>query len=100
MAKAKPKWDRHSILAEFRRRGVKFSDFAVENGRNPNTFRGIWTRWNRQNEQLIADFLGDPVEMVWPDRYPIQPNRIFHTPKSDALESQKSGATSDMRVAA
>ncbi|MDH0907430.1 helix-turn-helix domain-containing protein [Rhizobium pusense] len=100
MAKATPKWDRHSILAEFRRRGVKFCDFAIENGRNPNTFRGIWTRWNRPNEQLIADFLGDPVEVVWPERYPIQPNRIFHTPNRTALESQKSNVAADTRVAA
>ena len=100
MAKATPKWDRHSILAEFRRRGVKFCDFAIENGRNPNTFRGIWTRWNRPNEQLIADFLGDPVEVVWPERYPIQSNRIFHTPNRTALESQKSNAAADTRVAA
>ncbi len=100
MAKAKPKWDRHSILAEFRRRGVKFSDFAIENGRNPNTFRGIWTRYNRANEQLIADFLGDAVEEVWPDRYPIQSNRIFNTPKHAPLESQKSHVASDTRAAA
>ncbi|MCJ7996097.1 helix-turn-helix domain-containing protein [Rhizobium cremeum] len=100
MAKAKPKWDRHSILAEFRRRGVRFNDFAVENGRNPSSFRGIWTRWNRTNEKLIADFLGDPVEVVWPDRYPIQPNRIFNTAKRAPLESQKSNASTDMQVAA
>lgn len=100
MAKAKPKWDRHSILAEFRRRGVKFSEFAIEHGRNPSSFRGIWTRWNRINEKLIADFLGDAVEVVWPDRYPIQPNRIFNSAKPAPLESQKSNASTDMQVAA
>ncbi len=101
-AKAEPKWDRHSILAEFRRRGVNFSDFAVEHGRNPNTFRTIWIRWNRINEKLIADFLGASVEEVWAwdGRYPICTNRIHRTPKREALESQKSCAASDMPVAA
>lgn len=97
---SKPKWDRHSILAEFRRRGMKLADFATERGRNPNTFRGIWNRWNRIDEKLIADFLGDPVEVVWPDRYPVGPNRMFNTKKADPLESQKSKTSADMRTAA
>lgn len=99
MAKAQPKWDRHSILAEFRRRGVKLTEFAIENGRNPNTFRSVWTRWNRPNEKLIADFLGDPVEVVWPDRYPITANRIFDTKNRQPKASQKARSAND-RVAA
>jgi len=99
MGKTQPKWDRHSILAEFRRRGVKFSEFAIEHGRNPNTFRSIWTRWNRPNEQLIADFLGDPVEVVFPDRYPVSATRIFDSREKSSKASQKSVTSSD-RVAA
>lgn len=99
MGKANPKWDRHSILAEFRRRGVKFSQFAIDNDRNPNTFRSIWTRWNRPNEQLIADFLGDPVEVVWPDRYPITANRIFDNREPRKKASQKTDIVDD-RIAA
>lgn len=99
MAKAQPKWDRHSILAEFRRRGVKLTEFAIENGRNPNTFRTVWTRWNRPNEKLIADFLGDPVEAVWPDRYPITANRIFDSRERPSKASQKTPGSSDMVAA-
>lgn len=97
---SKPKWDRHSILAEFRRRGISLTTFAKDNGRRPNHFRNIWTRWNRVDEKLIADFLGDPVDVVWPERYPISPNRIFISKKPAALESQKSNASSDTRAAA
>lgn len=99
MGKAQPKWDRHSILAEFRRRGVKFSEYAIENDRNPNTFRGIWTRWNRPNEQLIADFLGDPVELVFPDRYPVSATRIFNSREKPLKASQKTTHSPD-KVAA
>jgi len=99
MGKAQSKWDRHSILAEFRRRGVRFSEFAVENGRNPNTFRSVWTRWNRPNEQLIADFLGDPVEVVFPERYPVGASRIFDSRDKSSKASQKSTRSSD-RIAA
>ncbi|MBA5776135.1 helix-turn-helix domain-containing protein [Stappia sp. F7233] len=99
MENRKPKWDRHSILAEFRRRGVRMSDFAAEHGRNPKSFGTIWTKYNRINEKLIADFLGDPVEVVFPDRYPIRATRIFDSRRDDKKSSEKAAATRD-RVAA
>lgn len=77
MEPAVPKWDRHSILAEFRRQGVRLADYAEQNGRNAKSFSAVWTRWNRVDEQLIADFLGEAVEAVWPDRYPVTSTRIF-----------------------
>lgn len=80
MVNTTPKWDRHSILAEFRRRGVRLQDFAEQHGRNFKGFSAVWTRYNRINEKLIADFLGDPVEVVWPDRYPAKKTRIFDGP--------------------
>lgn len=92
MDKAVPKWDRHSILAEFRRRGVRLADFAEQNGRNAKSFSAVWTRWNRVDEQLIAAFIGEPVEVVWPDRYPVASTRIFNTSGEQARASLKSTA--------
>lgn len=53
-------YDRHKTLKEL----------AIENDRNPNSFRHVWKRPNQINEKIIADFLGKPVEELWPDRYP------------------------------
>jgi len=99
MDKPNPRWDRHSILAEFRRRGVRLADFAETHGRNAKSFSAVWTRWNRVDEQLIADFLGAPVEVVWPDRYPIASTRIFHTSEERPKASLISAATTDRSAA-
>lgn len=99
MDKGKPKWDRHSILAEFRRKGVSLRAFAMANGRHPSTFGKIWTSYNRINEQLIAEFLGEPVEVVFPDRYPVTRNRLFHSAAVPVVASRKSAETHDRSAA-
>ncbi len=99
MTEAAPKWDRHSILAEFRRRGMKLNDFAKLHGRKPGSLSKIWTSYNRTDEKLIADFLGCPVEEVFPDRYPITRNRLFRSSESRVQESQKSPQLADRSAA-
>lgn len=74
---AKPKWDRHSILGELRRRGMTMSKLAELRGVSPGSFRTIWTRPNLKSEQAIADFLGVPAEELFPDRYPKTNARIL-----------------------
>lgn len=99
MDSAKPQWDRHSILAELRRRGKQLAQLALDNDRNPNSFRHIWTRPNSINERIVSDFLGVPVEELFPDRYPKRSSRIFDNTVTTQKASQKSSATSN-RVAA
>lgn len=72
-----PKWDRHSILGELRRRGMTLAKLAELRGISPGGFRTIWTRPNQKSEQAIADFLGIPVEELFPDRYPKTNARIL-----------------------
>lgn len=69
MAKA-PKWDRHAILGELRRRGMTLTRLAELNNVSPGGFRTIWTRPNSKSEAIIADFLKVRVEELFPDRYP------------------------------
>lgn len=78
MAKSKKAGpDRHDILAELRRREMTLTALAKLHGRNPASFRHIWTRPNAINEAIVAEFLGRPVEEIFPDRYPKKTTRIL-----------------------
>lgn len=70
MAKPKKAWDRHEILAAVRRKGMTLTALAKISGVSPGGFRTIWTRPNQRAEQAIADFLEEPVEVLFPERYP------------------------------
>lgn len=76
MAKVK-RWDRHGILGELRRRGMTLTKLAEINNRSPGGFRTIWTRPNRENEAIIANFLDIKVEELFPDRYPKRTSTIL-----------------------
>jgi Ner family transcriptional regulator len=74
---AKQRWDRHNILGELRRRNMTLTELAKRNDKSPGGFRTIWTRPNRENEAIIATFLGVPVEELFPDRYPKRTTTIL-----------------------
>lgn len=97
---SKTKWDRHSIKAELHRRGMTLTRLAEINGLNPNRFRTVWSATHRKAEAAIADFLGEPVEALFPDRYPIRSSRILSSKYEADGASQKSTADADMDAAA
>ena len=37
---------------------------------SPNSVRHVWKRQNQKAEAAIADFLREPVQELFPDRYP------------------------------
>lgn len=77
MDKPTAEWDRHSILAALRRRNMTLTQLAEDNSRNAAAFRLIWSRPNATNERIIADFLGLPVEALFPERYPKRRARVL-----------------------
>lgn len=85
---AKPKWDRHSILGELRRRGMTLAKLAEIRGIAASGFRNIWSRQNEKSERAIAEFLDIPVEELFPDRYPKTNARVlarqYQTPSKAA----------------
>lgn len=97
---AKPAWTAQRIVFAIHERRMTLGQLALRNGRNPSSFRNVWTRPNSINEQIIADFLDVKPEELWPDRYPKSTTRIFDIAKYGPLESQKSNARPDARVAA
>jgi len=86
---AKQKWDQHSILAELRRRGMTLAKLAEINGQNPSSFRHVWNRTTRKAEAAIAAFLDEPVEALFPDRYPIRTSTILDS-RYDAPKASRS----------
>ncbi|MBD8554880.1 helix-turn-helix domain-containing protein [Rhizobium sp. CFBP 8762] len=88
---AKPKrWDRHDILGALRRRHMTLTKLAQMNGRSPGGFRTIWTRPNRENEAIIATFLGEKVEELFPDRYPKKTSTVLsHEYNSESMSTQE-----------
>ena len=99
MSKPK-KWTKPEIKKQIEERGMTLTGLAELNGLNPNTFRAVWSRTVRPAQEAIAKFLDVPVEELFPDRYPIRKTRILDTAKYPPLESQKSNAAADTRVAA
>lgn len=86
----KRQWDRHEILAALRRKGMTLTRLAEMNGRAPGGFRTIWTRPNANTEQIIADFLGEAVEVLWPDRYPKRTTSVLsHEYLSESTAGRK-----------
>ncbi|MEP0235569.1 helix-turn-helix transcriptional regulator [Roseibium sp.] len=72
-------WDKHAIKAELHRQGMTLTALAEREGINPKSFRGVWARTHRKAEAALARFLGEPVEVLFPDRYPIRTSRILST---------------------
>ncbi|ADZ70084.1 helix-turn-helix domain-containing protein [Polymorphum gilvum] len=95
----KPQWDRHTILAELRRRGMTLSGLAEIYGLSRGGTGNIWTRANEPTERAIADFLGEPVEALFPDRYPKRRNKILSSKYEGRKASQKDTAAPDRRAA-
>ncbi len=73
-------WDRHAILAHLRRNGMTLAGIAERYGLALSGVKNIWTRPNEPAERAIADFIGEPVEKVFAERYPKMRNRIYAPP--------------------
>ena len=93
-------WDWYSIKAELHRRGMTLTKLAELNGLDPSACRCAGSRTHRKAEAAIADFLGVPVEKLFPDRYPVRTARILSSKYDAPAASPKSAASSDRREAA
>ncbi|PZR89677.1 MAG: transcriptional regulator [Stutzerimonas stutzeri] len=93
-------WTSNRILSEIRDRGMTLEKLALRNDRNPNSFRHIWKRPNSINERIVADFIGVPVEELWPERYPKSTARVFDSKKWGEIEGQKQTSPVNTGIAA
>ncbi|MCR5855953.1 helix-turn-helix domain-containing protein [Mesorhizobium sp. J428] len=65
-------WNRHTILAELRSRGMTLAKLAEIYEISPHSVCHVWKRPNAKAEAAIADFLGVPAEELFEfdGRYP------------------------------
>lgn len=61
-----PVWDRHTILAEIRRRGMTLSGIAEDAGLEGSAARHGIARRNRRGAMAIAAALGIPFDTLFP----------------------------------
>lgn len=97
---AKKKWNRHLILAEIRAKGMTLAKLAEIYGISPHSVRHVWSRANAKAEAAIADFLAEPVEELFDDRYPKRTSRILSSKYDGVGASPKAHGKTDMRSAA
>lgn len=89
---SKSKWNQHRIKAAIHEKGMTLTRLAELNDLNPNQFRAVWSRTHRKAEAAIAQFLGEPVAELFPDRYPIRTSRILSSKYDAVVTSGKSRA--------
>ncbi len=92
--------DWEDIKAALHRRRMTFTRLATMYGLDPSACRVAKSRTHRKAEAAIADFLGVPVEKLFPDRYPIRTARILSSKYDTPAASPKSPAAPDRRAAA
>lgn len=100
MKKQEPVMDWPAVLAEIHRRGMTLTELAKRNGMNPPVFRQVKSRTNHKAQQIVADFIDQKPENIWPSRYPKGKPRILDTAKYPPVASQKDGCNADVRSAA
>lgn len=76
----KQHWNRHTILAALRERHMTLRGLKERYGLSTSSVANIWSRPHEAAERAMADFLGQPVELLFPDRYPKTRNRILKQP--------------------
>ena len=89
----KQHWNRHTILAALRERHMALRGLKEKYGLSVSSVANIWSRPHEPAERAIADFLNQPVETLFPDRYPKTRNRILRRSYPANSEQNKSSKT-------
>ncbi|MEQ5220674.1 helix-turn-helix domain-containing protein [Providencia alcalifaciens] len=62
-------WHRAEIIAAIRKTGGTLASLSRENGFHERTLYNVLDRSWPKGEKIIADFIGVPVYIIWPERY-------------------------------
>jgi len=95
------KWDRHAIIAEVHRRGETLANLSRHAGIYPTGMSCMLSgrRWPKA-EKALAQFLGVPVEELFPDRYRASASISQHNRKSQVRKVKNQQRTLPRRQAA
>ena len=100
MNNPQPAMDWPAIKAEVHRRGMTLTALAERNGLHPTACRKVNTRTHFAAQDLIAAFIDQKPEDLWPDRYPRGKPRILDTKKFPPVASAKKDDAADRAKAA
>lgn len=100
MGKAKPLMDWEGIKAEVHRRKMTLTKLAELNGFHPTLIRKVKDTKLYEAQAVLADFIGQKPEDLWPDRYPKKTSGIFDSAKWSGLKGQKKSAKVNTEIAA
>ncbi|WP_105640260.1 helix-turn-helix domain-containing protein [Cronobacter dublinensis] len=62
-------WHRADILAAIKKRGGSLAQLSRDNGLHERTLYNALERNWPKGEKIIADFIGEEVQHIWPERY-------------------------------
>ncbi|ELY2624415.1 helix-turn-helix domain-containing protein [Cronobacter sakazakii] len=62
-------WHRADILAAIKKRGGTLAQLSRDNGLHERTLYNALERHWPKGERIIADYIGEEVQHIWPERY-------------------------------
>lgn len=71
-------WHPEDIKAEVRKKGTTLSKLATDHGGAESLCRAALRRPSPQGEKIIAAFLNIPLQVLWPERYAPNGDRVRH----------------------
>lgn len=84
-------WNKHEIKAEIVRRGVTFEELGRMYGLSGAMIRMSISRSKPLTtaDQAIADFVGIPMHVLWPDRYDDKGHRLVKVKPLKAIAERR-----------
>ncbi len=86
-------WDRHRILAEIKRQHGTLSALASQHNITAGNLSVAFNQPYEAGERIIAKAIGEPLHVLWPDRWDNKDNRLAAlanaNPGNGSMASQK-----------
>lgn len=90
-----PTWTKARIKCALEERGMTLTGLAELKGIAPSMMRQVWSRPIRPAERALAEYLGVPVQELFPDRYPIRKSRILSAKNAELIARAKAARAAD-----
>jgi len=79
-------------------KGMTLTELSAHAGLHPSTLRKVKTTMSYRGQAILAEFIGEKPEDLWPDRYPRKTSVIYDSNKYGPPKSRKN-STADQEAA-
>lgn len=86
------RWSWHRVKMELHQSGMTLSGLAKIHEMHTSNFTALRTKSHSKAEGIVADYLQQPLEVVFPDRYPKQKSRILNSKVAAKEKARKEAA--------